>query len=156
MQEQKQQVRVQIGNFDDPMNDALIDWIKEAFESEYALEFGSCFHGHELLELAEEGEADIFILFMNNIRFPDSEPVEDRLEACLELITKIKTTRGRPVIAMCGWEEDSSLIKRAKLAADFYFSMPCKADALIEAFEKCLEMLDGFDGVPRSAGHTRT
>ena len=50
-------------------------------------------------------------------------------------------TYGRPVIAMSSWTEDSSLISRAKLAADFYLQMPFKIDAFLEAFEKCLEML---------------
>ncbi len=139
MQEQKKQVRVQIGNSDDPINDALSGWIKEAFESEYDLRFGSCFHGHELLELAEKGAVDVFILCMNNIAFSKFLPIEDRLENCLQLIIQIRATHGIPVIAMCGWEEDSTLIAQAKLAADCYLSTPCKTDALIEAFRKCLE-----------------
>ena len=142
----KQQVRVQIGNFEDPLS----EFIKEVIKDKYDLKLGSSFYGHELLELAENGAIDIFILIMNNIRFSSVDSVGDRLINSLQLITQIKTTYGRPVIALSGWEEDSSLTARAKLAADFYFHLPFKVDAFMEAFEKCLEMLPGFDDVPRN------
>ena len=127
----------------------------------YNLKLGSSSYGQELLELAENGAIDIFILIMNNIRFSGVDSAGDRLVNSLQLITQIKMTYGRPVIALSAWKEDSSLIARAKLAADFYLQMPCKIDAFVEAFEKCLEMLPVFDEVPRkrfkgSAGHTTT
>ncbi len=158
----KQQIRVQIGNFENPLNDVLSELIiKEVIKDKYDLKLGSSFYGHALLELAENGAIDIFILIMNNIRFSIVDSVGDRLINSLQLITQIKTTYGRPVIALSGWEEDSSLIVRAKLAADFYLQLPFKVNAFMEAFEKCLEMPPGFDDVPRNrfkgnAGHTTT
>ena len=58
-------------------------------------------------------------------------------------------------------DNDSSLIARAKLAADFFFPLPFETDAFRKAFEKCLTMLNGFDEISRkrlkgSAGHTTT
>lgn len=158
----KQQVRVQIGNaFEVVFTELFSDLIKEVIKDKYNLKLGSSSYGQELLELAENGTIDIFILLMNNIRFSGVDSVGDRLVNSLQLITQIKMTYGRPVIALSAWKEDSSLIARAKLAADFYLQMPCKIDAFMDAFEKCLEMLPRFDEVPRkrfkgSAGHTTT
>jgi hypothetical protein len=154
----KQQIRVQIGNFENPLNDVLSELIKEVIKDKYHLKLGSSSYGEDLLELAENGAIDIFILIMNNIRFSSVDSVGDRLVNSLQLITQIKTTYGRPVIVSSGY---SSLIARAKLAADFYLQLPFKVDAFMEAFEKCLEMLPGFDDVPRNrfkgnAGHTTT
>jgi hypothetical protein len=143
------------------LNDVLSELIKEVIKDKYHLKLGSSSYGEDLLELAENGAIDIFILIMNNIRFSSVDSVGDRLVNSLQLITQIKTTYGRPVIVSSGWEENSSLIARAKLAADFYLQLPFKVDAFMEAFEKCLEMLPGFDDVPRNrfkgnAGHTTT
>ena len=157
----KPQLRVLIGNFEESMNDIFAEVIKEVIKSKYDLKVRLSFYGEEILELAENGAIDIFVLIMNNIRFSGVDSVGDRLVNSLQLITQIKMTYGRPVIALSGLKEDSALIARAKLAADFYFKMPFKIDAFIEAFEKCLEMLPRFDEVPRkkfkgSAGHTIT
>ena len=149
IQEQKKQVRVQIGDGIEPMFiDIFSDVIKEVIKDKYDLKLGSSSYGEEIMELAENDAIDIFILIMNNIRFSDVNSVGDRLVNSLQLITQIKTTYGRPVIALSGLSENSSLVARAKLAADFYFQLPVKVDAFTEAFEKCLEMLPSFDEVP--------
>ena len=149
----KQQVRVQIGNaFEIAFTNIFSILIKKVIKDKYNLKLGSSSYGQELLELAENGAIDIFILIMNNIRFSGVDSVGDRLVNSLQLITQIKMTYGRPVIALSAWEEDSSLIARAKLVADFYLQMPFKTDAFMDAFEKCLEMLPGFDEVPRKRG----
>jgi hypothetical protein len=58
-------------------------------------------------------------------------------------------TYGRPMLALSGLKQDSFLIARAKLVADFYLPIPVKRDAFREAFENCLEMLPIFDKVLR-------
>jgi hypothetical protein len=154
----KQQVRVQIGNtFEVSFTGIFYDLIKEVIKDKYDLVLRTSSYGQELLELAENGAIDIFILIMNNMRFSsvNSIDIEDRMVNSLQLITKIKTTYGRPVIALSGWTEDSPLIARAKLAADFYLPMPFEIDAFTEAFEKCLEMLDTSDGVGPNAVNLR-
>ena len=160
-EQKKQQVRVQIGGGIETMFiDLFSEVIKEAIKDKYDLILGSSSYGEEILELAEKGTVDIFILIMNNIRFSSVDFVGDHLENSVQLITQFKTTYGRPVIAMSGYKEHPAVAK-AKLAADFYFHLPFKMDAFIEAFEKCLEMLPGLDEVPRkgfkrSTGHTTT
>ncbi|MFQ5752656.1 MAG: hypothetical protein ACE5HI_11720 [bacterium] len=80
----------------------------------------------------------------------------------MQLIAEIKTRYGRPVIVLSGLTENySSLIARAKLAADFFCLLPFETDAFMKAIEKCLTMLNGFDEISRkrlkgSAGHTTT
>jgi len=149
----KQQVRVQIGDGVEPLFIEIFSAvILEAFKDKYELKIGSSSYGEEILELAENGAVDIFILIMNNIRFSAVDTVIDRLENSLQLLRKIKTKYGTPVIAMSGWSEDSSpmpnLVSNAKLAADIYLQMPFKMDALLNAFEKCLGMLHRFDKNP--------
>ncbi len=144
----KPQVRVLIGNFEESMNDIFSEVIKEVIKNKYDLKVRLSFYGEEILELAENGAIDIFILIMNNIWFSGVDSVENRLVNSLQLITQIKMTCGRPVIALSTWKEDHSLVARAKLAADFYLQMPFNMDAFIETFKKCLEMLPGFDEVP--------
>ena len=45
----KQQVRVQIGNFENPLNDVLSELIKEVIKDKYDLKLESSFYGEELL-----------------------------------------------------------------------------------------------------------
>lgn len=156
-----QQVRVLIGNFDDAMNDIFSELIKGVIKNKYDLKVLLSFYGEEILELADNESVDIFILIMNNIRFRPVYTVQERMENSLQLITQIKTTYGKPVIVLSGWTKDSSLIARAKLAADFFFPLPFELDAFREAIEKCFDMLPRFYEVPRkrlkvSAGHTTT
>jgi len=155
----KQQVRVLIGNFDDVLNDVFSEIIKKVIKDKYDLKLWSSFYGEEILKLADKESVDIFILTLNNIRF---RPVyQERFEHVLQLITQIKMTYGRPMIALSGLKEDSFLIARAKLVADFYLQLPVKLDVFREAFENCLEMLPIFDKVLRKrfkgrTGHTIT
>ncbi len=138
----RQQVRVQIGGAsEDSFSELFSAIIKDVVKDKYNLSIVSSSHGEELLELAGKDDIDIFIFIMNNIRFAAACPVEDRLENSLKLITQIKTTYGRPIIALSGLKEDSSLIARTKLVADFYLQLPFKNDALKEVFEKCLEII---------------
>ena len=105
----KQQVRVLIGNFDDVLNDVFSEVIKQVTKDKYDLKLWSSFYGEEILELADKESVDIFILILNNIIY------QERFEHVLQLITQIKMTSGKPMIALSGLKEDSFLIARAKL-----------------------------------------
>jgi hypothetical protein len=148
----KRQLEVVIGNFDDPINELISEIIKEVTENKYDLNVRSFFYGEELLEQAENGAADLFILILNNIRFRPVHHIKlERLENSLQLITQIKTTYGRPVIVLSGIkdEEGSSIVARAKIVGDFFFPLPFETDVFIQAIEKCVNMLHGFDEAPR-------
>ncbi len=113
---------------------------KEVIKDKYDLKVRSCFYGEEIIEHAWNSGVDIFILVLNNIRFRPVLPVHERLESSLKLISQIKTTYRKPVIALC--PKDYSIAVRI---ADFFFSMPFDRDAFMEAIEKCLDMLPVLD-----------
>jgi len=146
----KQQVRILIGNFDDPLTDLFHELIKEFIKNKYDLKVESSFYGEEILEFAENGTVDLFVLILNNIQFRTFYPPQERMEKSLQLIKQIKRIYGRPVIVLSGLEENnSSLIARAKLDADFFFPLPFAPVAFMDAIEKCFDMLPGFYEVPR-------
>ncbi|MBI4245048.1 MAG: hypothetical protein HY606_13235 [Planctomycetes bacterium] len=151
----KRQVEVLIGNDEPLLTDAFSEFIKKVIKDKYDLKVRSAFYGEDLLELAENSAVDIFILVLNNIMFRPDYPLQERLENSLQLITQIKTTYGRPVISLSGLIEDSSLIARAKLSADFFFPLPFEPDAFMEAIEKCLDMLTEFDEIQRKKSEER-
>lgn len=145
---QNQQVRVLIGNFDDAINDLFSELIKEVIKNKYDLKVVLSFYGEEILELADKESVDIFILIISNIRFRPFYPPQERMEKSLQLINQIKRTYGRPVIVLSGLGENySSLIARAKIAADFFFPLPCAPVAFMEAIEKCLPEMADFRGI---------
>lgn len=137
----KRRVEVLIGDWNSGIGDAISAFLIKKTKDKFDLKIRfSCF-GEEILDLAENGEIDIFILILNNLITPSANaPLKGRLENSIQLSAHIKTTYGRPVIGLSGWLEDS-YVMRAKQAADFFFPLPAKLVDLMEAFEKCLSML---------------
>jgi len=130
----RQQVRVLMGNFDDALNESLFEYIELIFKNNYYLKFFISNDRQEILEIADKESVDIFILVINNIG--NFNVVEDRLENNLQLITQIKMIYGKPVIALCGWwDNDDSIIERAKISADFFFFMPFEFEVFKDAIE---------------------
>ncbi len=149
----KQQVQVVIGNGDDLINDLITEIIKKVIKNKYDLKVFIFSYGEEILEIADKESVDIFIFIMNNLFHRRGCNIfEDRFENSLQLITQIKTTYRRPVIAllsrtMClGYP---SYVTEVKIAADFFFQMPFKCDPFREAIEKCFDRLPGFDEISR-------
>jgi len=126
--------------------------IQRKLGSKFALRvmFTSTPYCKELLKLAEGHVFDIFILILNNIIFPSEKvPAENREKNSLQLVTHLRTTYRKPVIALYGWPHNPSYADKAKLAgASFVFQTPFKSKEFEEAFEKCLDMLLRFDEVP--------
>ena len=138
----KQNLGVLIGNHDDLLVDMTSQSIKSLVKDKYDLKVRSSMCIEEILELAENNAIDIFILTLNNIRVFSSNPAEDFLDDSLELIVKIKTICGSPVITFSGSRlDDHSFVERVKETADFFFPLPWKLDVFKEAFNKCLDML---------------
>lgn len=150
----KRQVEVLIGDCNDNFIDLFSGLIKTVVKDKCDLKIKSSGYGEEILELAESGAVDIFILILENILFRQ-DLTEERLKNSLQLVTQIKTTYGGPVIALSGWTEDSSIVARAKTVADFFFPLPFKTDAFMEAIEKCLDMLTEFDEIQRKKSEGR-
>jgi hypothetical protein len=138
----KRQLEILIGNNDELLTELLSEWIIDIFKDNHDLRFRSASYGEDLLELSKSRAVDIFILILNNIMFRSPlHPPQERLECALQLITQIKKTYGKPVIALSGWMKDSSFVARAKLSADFFFPLPVGKDDFGEAVKKCLTIL---------------
>ena len=126
---------------DDAINDVLSEWITLVVKDKYDLKIRSSFWNEEILELAENNTIDIFILILNNIRVFRSNYSKDFLDDSLELIAKIKTTYGSPVIALYGWPDDPLYLEKVKqVGANFCFKIPCKMVDFEKAVRMCLPM----------------
>ena len=137
----KQKLEVLIGNHDDLLIDMTSQSIKSLVKGKYDLKVRSSMRVEEILELAENNAIDIFILTLNNIVFC-SNLAKDFLDDSMELIVKIKTTWGSPIITFSGYRsDDHSFVERVKENADFFFPLPWELDVFKEAFNKCLDML---------------
>lgn len=113
-------------------------------------------YGDELLEFAETGAVDIFILNLNCItNSGETLGLHGRLEHSYKIITQIKTTYPTfLIIAHSAWENQA---ERAKLAgADFYFQDPINIEDFMEAIEKCLIMLPKFNGIQRKRSERKS
>jgi hypothetical protein len=145
----KRRVEVLIGD-DSSIGDTISEYIKKNTKDKYDLKIRFNHIGEEILRFAENGEIDIFILNLNNINAGLIPTASDRIEKSLPLSNKIKSTYGKPVIALSGFHGDPYATK-GKQASDFFFTMPAKLDDLMEAFEKCLSMISRAKTTPSKA-----
>jgi len=134
----KQQLRVLMCDDQKDLTDLFSTFINEATGNKYDLKIKSSPYADELLELTENGTFDIFILILNNIVFTGGS----RIEKALQLVTHLRETYQKPIIALAGWPDDPSLAEKAKLAgANFFFRMPFKPKDFMEAIKKCLGII---------------
>jgi hypothetical protein len=144
----KRQIRVVIGNGEENINELISELIKDVINNKYGLTIKSVFYGEELMEIAENNDADIFIVIVNNIRFRPFYPPQERIEKSLHLITQIKKMLGKPVIALYPplIKLDTGVTipleeKVKQTRADFYFPLPSNPDDFKMAFEKCIGLV---------------
>ena len=133
-------MKILIGNLDDLFTEILSEIIRDAIKRKHDVTVISSSYSDELQQIAEENEIDIFILVLNNIIYHSKLSFQKRMENSLHLINHFKMTYKKPVIALSGWNEDSSYITRAKLSADFFFPIPFETDAFGKAIRKCLDL----------------
>ena len=155
----KRHLEVVIGNGEDMVTKLISVLARRVIENKYDLTVRSFWFGEELLEQAENGAVDIFILILPNIRFRPNYPPQERVQNSVQLITQIKTIYHVPVIALSSLGE---LDTRSKLAgSDFFLPLPFEHNVFKEAIEKCLDMLPNIDEVSGKrlkeiAGHNIT
>lgn len=139
----KQGLTVVLSDYEENFTANVIsEIIKTKISDEYELKFRFSFYGHELLEFAETGAVDVFILNLNCLTNSDKTlHTACGLEYSLQILSVIKTKYPIPVIAFSAF---SKIAARAKLAgADFYLDQPFKVEEFWRAFEKCLKILSG-------------
>jgi len=114
--------------------------ISEVTRDRFDLKVAVTTYANELLGLAKRRPFDLFVLFLNNVIFPDENPPgEDRIRKALRLLIHLKARYRKPITCLYGYPDDPSYGRQAKLAgADFVFRAPCDAAPLREALEECL------------------
>jgi hypothetical protein len=136
----KRQIRMLIGNFDDPMNEVIQEVTKKIIKGKYDLLVTPVWHGEDILNFAKEHTIDIFIIVVNNIYFfSENSSAEHRIEKALRLVSFLKKTYKRPIIALYGWPDDPLFPEKTKQAgANFCIKLPTEPKEIREAIEVCL------------------
>jgi hypothetical protein len=136
----KRQIKMLIGNFDDPMNEAIQGVIKKIIKGKYDILATSVWPGENILNFAKEHAIDIFIIVVNNIHFlSEKSSVKKPCEDGLQLISLLKKTYKKPIIALYGWPDDPLFPEKTKQAgANFCVKLPPEPKEIREAIEVCL------------------
>ncbi len=133
----KRQIRVVIGNYVEHLNNLFSELIKEVIKDKYSLTIKSVFYGEELMKIAENAEADIFIVVVNNIRFRPFYPPQKRIEKSVQLITQIKRAFDKPMIVVFPLELEERV---RQTGADFYYF-----PLYLYEFDDDFQLYDEFD-----------
>ena len=147
----KRSIRVLIGNIEPNFDHMLSMIIKKRLGGKFDPTVLTAGYGDELLKLAEKHPFGIFVLIPNNIMFPrENLTCKERGEKVLEIISHLRATYGKPIIAMSAfWTKDTSFAKKAKLAGvSYYLDMPFKPEEFLGPFRRLLEIEpeNGSDG----------
>jgi len=128
--QRKRQIKVVIGSVEENLSELISECVKEIINDRFDLTLKTIYYGEELMKIAENDDVDIFIVVVNSIRFHPSYSPQERIEKSLQLITQIKKTYGKPVIALSGWLDNLALSAEniMKAGADFYFPLPVNHD----------------------------
>ena len=148
-----QQAKVLIGSGCETMIESYSDLLNYFLKNKYELKIFSAVSKSGVLELASNESIDIFILFWHNMAygfttiFKNPYYKDNHIDDSLQLIDYIKTKYKRPVIVLSALssQKDYALNNRASLYADFFFQMPSDFEIIVEAMEKCFNMIPGFD-----------
>ncbi len=134
-------VRVFLDSGDDEFAEILSQLIRRSYEVQISIL--SLPKEEEFLVAAKNVSFDIFIITLNNIHYYSCRPrYEDMYEGAFHLISYLKSTYEKPVIALYGYPDDQDYPDKVKLAgADFVFNLPFKKEPFLEAFLGCLELL---------------
>ena len=132
-----QKVKVIIGGWEPGITDSIAEYLK--MKENYDLKIMISSKSKDILEIAKNDSADIFIIDLNDIDNPDVF-ITERLENSIQLITKIRKIYKKPVIAFSGWQ-DEPLINDARSIVDFFYKSPVNLETLGKDFDKCVEKM---------------
>lgn len=119
--------------------------LKKEFADTYDLSIAEIPSVAKLLVQAQREGVDLFILLLNNMHTSEVQFLDGKknwFEARLEVITHLRQTYRRPVIAMTGWypgdaSRTEEIIKEA--GASFFLPIPVEGGTLTKAVNQCLE-----------------
>jgi hypothetical protein len=141
---QRPQKRVLMSINEPDITKVLTLTLQKEFGQRYDLAVTETPYAGKLLTLAQSGPADLFILLLNNMFCSDIPHLfgKNRVESALRVITHLKQTHNKPVIAMTGWppSEDTWTEENTKQAgASFLFFLPVEGHLLRNAVKRCWE-----------------
>jgi len=118
--------------------------LKKYFGQKYDLSIAETPYAGRLLALAQRETADLFILLLNNMFYSDIPSLleKNRVESGLAVITYLKETYQKPVIAMTGWYpyEGSWTVANTKQAgASFLLFIPVEGSLFRNVVRHCFE-----------------
>lgn len=145
----KQPLRIFLGNFEDPVNEVLRDFVKNIVGNRYDVRFASKFRASDMFRLTQDREFDMFILTLNNIMLLSNDRgSEKHKEQMLKYVSLVREMYGKPVIVLFGWPDDPSWAEKAeKAGANFALRMPFKLSDFSVPFEKCLSEVPSHGGM---------
>lgn len=153
----KQELKIVFAEYEDfNLDKMLCEYIRLTISDKYNVKDRYSYYGDELLEFAETGEVDIFILNLNCItNSGETLGVRGRLEHSYKIITQIKIKHPTSlIVAHSGWSNQS---EKAKLAGvDFFFQDPMRFEDFMAAFEKCLNILPKFNEIQRKSSERKS
>jgi CheY-like chemotaxis protein len=122
--------------------------LQNEFAQQYELSVREAHHIDNLLAKSESDPPDLFILLLNNMFYSYSHirhrgEKKHRIKHLLEVITRLKETSRKPVIALTAWPQspDSWNEENTKQAgASFLFILPLEGNLLRDAARQCLEL----------------
>ena len=113
----KNQLRVFIGNHEDLVSEAIEDFIEKTIGDEYSHSIIPVWSGEDILNFVKENPVDIFIIVTNNIIFRSEDSCAERgVEDGLQLISFLKKTYNKPIIALYAYPDDPLFPEIAKQA----------------------------------------
>ena len=116
--------------------------LEDEFAQKYDLSITDTSYAGKLLALAQTEKADLFILLLNNMLCSDIPHFleKNRVEFTLAVITHLRQTYHKPVIAMTGrppaddtWTEENT----NRAGASFLFFLPFEWSQLMNAVKQC-------------------
>ena len=126
------------------MTKLLTEELREGIGKKYRLQITEIPEVDKLLDHAKRRQVDIFVLFLNNMLFSKDIPFSPvrRMEKALDVVSFLKATYGKPVIAMSAWRDDPAMGEKAKRAGStYYFQLPLDIGPFIQAVENSINML---------------
>ncbi len=133
---------VLVGNHEAKLTALILDLLKRGLVGRYTVHGTSCETVEEARELTLLHDFDLFVLVVNNVFFKSDGPLttlEQRFGPVIELITCLKDTRKKPVVAFSGYHPQGSLPRLEAAGADVVLALPFEPHLFVELVEVCLE-----------------
>jgi hypothetical protein len=137
----KKQIHILLCLWEDELAKILTKWIED--RNGFQVTSLNSSYEEDLLKAAEAGSFDMFVLLLNNIIYHSDKPRAEALnDKPFELVSYLKITYEKPVIALYGYPDDPNYANKVRMAgADFVFRLPFQLKAFQEAIEDSFNLV---------------